>query len=394
MNGAPRVAAARTRLVVDVAIAAGAFGVGLAGHLAARRDPSIEAAPFGWLIVCFSAVAAALLALRRRRPLTMIGLIAVVVLMAGVVGDPSLFSAQIALELAIASHAVGSWSSYRRRGFATVVLLATLLALGAIHDSGVLAGSAFVGALIGLPYTVGIAVRGRRLYLEAVEDRLAQAERERDERAGRAVAEERARLARELHDVIAHHVSLIGVQAGAARVAARADSAALDGALRSIESSSREAIVELRRVLSVLGPAGDGEQLAPTPDLDRLDRLCASWQEAGIDVEFVLATDDDAPLAPVGPDLALCCYRIVEEALTNVSRHSRAHRAHVSVVVGRESVRITVADDGPSIDGRTGGTGRGLWGMRQRVALFAGEFDADPTESGGFRVHAVLRVGS
>ncbi len=379
--------------MVDVAIAAGAFGVGLVGHLAARRDPSIEAAPIGWSILFFAAVAAALLALRRQRPLTMIGLIAVVVVMSGAVGDPSLFSAQIALELAIASHAIGSWSSYRRRGFATVVLLATLLALGAIPDSGVLAGSAFVGALIGLPYTVGVAVRGRRRYLEAVEDRLAQAERERDERAGRAVAEERARLARELHDVIAHHVSLIGVQAGAARVAARADAAALDGALRSIESSSREAIVELRRVLSVLGPADDGDQLAPTPDLGRIHRLCASWQEAGIDVELVLATDDDAPPVPIGPDLALCCYRIVEEALTNVSRHSRAHRAHVSVCTGRELVRITVADDGPSIDGRPGGTGRGLWGMRQRVALFAGEFDAGPTESGGFRVHAVLRVG-
>jgi signal transduction histidine kinase len=392
VTGAPWVASARVRCLVDVAIVIGGFGIGLAGHLAARGDPSIEAAPARPLVIVFAAAAAALLALRRTRPLAMVGLLVVVVMSAGVVGDPSLFSAQIAVELVISSHAIGSWSRHRRRGFATVLTLGAVLALAAIPDNGVLGGSAFVGALVGLPYAVGVAARGRRRYLEAIEDRLAQAERERDERAGRAVAEERARLARELHDVVAHHVSMIGVQAGAARVAARADRASLDGALLAIESSSREAIVELRRVLEVLGPTDAGADRAPAPDLDRIHGLCESWREAGIDVGLVIADDDQEARAAVGADLALCCYRIVEEALTNVSRHSQANRANVSLVVGRESVHITVTDDGPAVDDQSVVPGRGLWGMRQRAALFAGEFDAGTTASGGFRVSAVLRV--
>ncbi len=387
------VASPRAQRLLDAAIAIVTFGIGLGGHLAASNDRSVEAAPAGPLILAFAACAAAVLVWRRFRPLAMVGALAVIAVASGVVGEPSLFSLQLAVELAVLCHAIGSWARYPRRGVVVVLLVGVLLAIAAIASSGLLAGTAFVGALVGLPYAVGLAARQRRRYLEAVEDRLRQTERERDERALRAVAEERARLARELHDVIAHHVSLIGVQAGAARVASDVDPTSLQAALVAIEHSSREAIAELRRVLDVLGPAEHGEERHPAPNLDRLGDLRDSWKAAGVDVELVINRESEAP-TPVPDDLAACCFRIVEEALTNVARHSQARRAQVTVTVSRDSVEISVVDDGPARPSTSDGSGRGLWGMRQRVALFDGRLDAAPTLRGGFRVQAILRSGS
>jgi signal transduction histidine kinase len=258
----------------------------------------------------------------------------------------------------------------------------------------VAAAAAFSGAVVALPFAVGFAARSRRETLAAVEARLEQAERERDERARRAVLEDRARLAAELHDVVAHHVSLIGVQAGAARVHLHRDPDVAAVALAAVEDASRAAVGEMRRILDVLDPR-EGESIAaggpraPVPTVAQLDALATEWRRAGLNVELAL---DPAVLDPgaLSVDRSACVYRIVEEAITNVARHSTAGR--VRVVVGREPgvLVVRVADPGPArrpgLVG--GGGGRGLDGARRRVDLFGGTFAVGPDGAGGFGLEA------
>ena len=224
--------------------------------------------------------------------------------------------------------------------------------------------------------------------LEALNAQLAE---EQELRSRWAVAEERARIARELHDVVAHSVSVMVVQAGAARrtVAVSPDQAAT--ALGQIESTGRQALAELRRLLGLLRD-DDGEAtaaLAPQPSLANLESLAAAAREAGLPVE-VSVEGEPRPL-PAGVDLS--AYRIVQEALTNSLKHAGPARARVRVCYGREALEVQVTDDGAT----TGGNGRpapeggnGLIGMRERVALFGGTLEAGADPGGGYRVAARL----
>jgi signal transduction histidine kinase len=243
--------------------------------------------------------------------------------------------------------------------------------------------------------------------LEALNAQLAE---EQELRSRWAVAEERARIARELHDVVAHSVSVMVVQAGAARrtVAVSPDQAAT--ALGQIESTGRQALAELRRLLGLLRD-GDGEAtaaLAPQPSLANLDSLVAAAREAGLPVE-VSVEGEPRPL-PAGVDLS--AYRIVQEALTNSLKHAGPARARVRVCYGREALEVQVTDDGRGeppvagesglvavtlgrggvleVPGRSNGDGHGLIGMRERVALFGGTLEAGADPGGGYRVAARL----
>jgi signal transduction histidine kinase len=215
-------------------------------------------------------------------------------------------------------------------------------------------------------------------------------DREREVNARRAVLEERVRIARELHDVVAHHVSVMGVQAGVARRLFDRDPAEAVAAIGSVETASRQAIADLQQLVGVLRRQGDGDDLAPQPSLQRLPELVEHMRQTGLPVELTVK-GHQGPL-PAGVELS--AYRIIQEALTNTLKHAGPARAAVSVRYGNGAVELEVVDDGQgSPPARPGTGGKGLVGMQERVRLYGGRLDVGPRLGGGFRVHAVLRSG-
>lgn len=230
-------------------------------------------------------------------------------------------------------------------------------------------------------WLLGDNLRTRRAYLREVEERAARLEREREANARRAAAEEQARIARELHDIIAHNVSVMTVQAAAAGDAFETQPGRVREALASIESTGREALTELRRLLGSVRPGDASSSFAPQPGLARLDDLIEQVRTTGLSVELTVQGDPrDLP-----PSVDLSAYRIVQEALTNTIKHAQASKANVVVRYGSEVLELEVADDGRgAVDGAK--RGHGIIGMRERAALFGGELEASPT--GGFSVHS------
>ncbi|MFH9352015.1 sensor histidine kinase [Kitasatospora sp. NPDC017646] len=247
---------------------------------------------------------------------------------------------------------------------------------------------------------LGVAlVRARRLYRTAIGERGWLLERERQSAASAAVDAERARIASELHDIVSHNVSLMVVQAGAARevLATMPEEAA--AAMGAVEAAGRDAMTELRHLLGLLAPAADGgeepepEGFAPQPSLSRLGSLVDRFAFAGLPVE-VRVSGEPRPL-PGGVDVT--AYRIVQEALTNALKHGDGVTAEVTVRYADHSLRVEVLNSGPSVlsggsvpTGRpeADGAGRGLLGLRERVAVYGGDFDARRRLGGGYRVRA------
>ncbi|GAA2497856.1 sensor histidine kinase [Streptomyces gobitricini] len=211
---------------------------------------------------------------------------------------------------------------------------------------------------------------------------------EQEERARHEVAEERARIARELHDVVAHHISVISVQAGLARFVFDSDPGTARTALGTIAGTSAEALEELRRVLRVLRADDDGGQAAPMPGIARLEEMAERVRAGGVPVRLRV----DGTPRPLPPGVDLCAYRVVQEALTNVLKHAPGSTALVEVHYRPRHVTVSVTDDG---DGavqdrvRTGG-GHGLIGMRERAKLYGGTVSIGPRSEGGFAVRVIL----
>ncbi|KUN00228.1 histidine kinase [Streptomyces canus] len=206
---------------------------------------------------------------------------------------------------------------------------------------------------------------------------------ERARAAQRRADEERLRIARELHDVLAHSISVINVQAGVGLALLDTDPEQARTALTTIKSASKEALGEVRQVLDTLRTPGDAPR-APAPGLDRLPELVSQAAGAGLTVEL----EGSAPSLPPGADLA--AFRIVQEALTNVVRHSGSRHARVRLEHDRGALRLRIDDDGPATGTDAGGSGNGLAGMRERAAALGGTIEAGPRPDGGFRVLAVL----
>jgi signal transduction histidine kinase len=231
------------------------------------------------------------------------------------------------------------------------------------------------------------AVRGRQLQAEALAARAELLERERELLAHEAVAEERARIARELHDLVAHNVSVMVVQAGAERHALGDEQSSTHATLSSIEQAGRQALAEARRLLGMLRRNGDGEGLEPQPSIEHIDLLVEQIERAGLPVS--LAVEGERTPLPAGVDL--CAYRIVQEGLTNALKH--AGPAHAEVVLRYEprALDVEVRDDGRGAAPANGdGSGHGLIGMRERVALYGGALQTGPREGGGFEIRAHL----
>ncbi|MFF9851716.1 sensor histidine kinase [Streptomyces litmocidini] len=223
---------------------------------------------------------------------------------------------------------------------------------------------------------------------EVVRVRREQGAQLRSERAAaerRRADEERLRIARELHDVLAHSISVINVQAGVGLALLDSDPEQARTALTTIKAASKEALGEVRQVLDTLRTPGDAPR-APAPGLDRLPELVEQAAAAGLAV--TVSTSGPPPVLPPGADLA--AFRIVQEALTNVVRHSGSRTARVLVGYGSGCLELTVDDDGPATGTEAGGSGNGLAGMRERAAALGGTIEAGARPDGGFRVHAAL----
>jgi signal transduction histidine kinase len=242
----------------------------------------------------------------------------------------------------------------------------------------------------GLAWLIGDNLRVRRAYTRQLENRAAELEVEREEKAAQAVTEERARIARELHDIVAHYVSVMVVQAAGARRIADKDPVEARKALEAVESAGRTALAEMRRMLEILRTDDPG--MGPQPGLGEIDRLIQHVRDAGLPVTY--SVEGEACCLPVGMDLA--AYRIVQEALTNTVKHGGKAAARVTVRYTEETLEIEVVDDGrgaaaPLLSAAEGG-GHGLIGMRERVGLFGGELHTGPILTGGYRVFARLPI--
>jgi len=244
-------------------------------------------------------------------------------------------------------------------------------------------------ALFAIAWVLGDNIRTRRAYLAELEARAARLEREREEQAERAVIEERTRIARELHDVIAHNVSVMVVQASAGEEVFDTDPRRARESLAAVASTGRAALTELRRLLGVIRAEEEheGAAYAPQPGIEYLEELVVQMRETGLAVELsVLGEPRELP-----EGVGLCAYRIVQEALTNTLKHADASQAQVSVRYVSDALELRIVDDGrraPPVNGDT--AGHGLIGMRERVALFGGELSVGPLVGQGFEVSARL----
>jgi signal transduction histidine kinase len=251
-------------------------------------------------------------------------------------------------------------------------------------------GNFVVASIIfAIVWTIAFGVGRKSVEADEARERAFRAEREREERARSAVAEERARIARELHDVVGHSVSVMTVQASGVRRLLRPDQDREREALLVVERTGREALAEMRRMVGVLRRPEEAPALAPQPSLDHLNRLVDQAREAGLPVE--LRIEGEAIQLPAGVDLT--AYRLVQEGLTNVVKHAQATRAEVLVNYGDGYLEVTVRDDGQGVGNGDGG-GHGLVGMRERVSVYGGDLDAGPQPGGGYRLRAKLPLTS
>ncbi|MFF3321934.1 sensor histidine kinase [Streptomyces sp. NPDC002889] len=333
-------------------------------------------------------VAAGALVFRRRHPMAVLVVTAGVSVVELVAGDPA---APVAMSAVIALYTVASRTDRPTTWRVGLLTMGVLTGAAMFFGSGPWYTQENLGlfAWTGMAAAAGDAVRSRRAFIDAIRERAERAERTREEEARRRVAEERLRIARDLHDVVAHHIALVNVQAGvAAHVMDKRPDQAKE-ALAHVREASRSALDELRATVGLLRQSGDPEApTAPAPGLAVLDELVTTFRQAGLPVEVARADDGVTP--PAAVDLA--AYRIVQEALTNVQKHAGAEaKAEVSVVRVGSTLEVTVLDNGAEAEqSSTDGGGHGLLGMRERVTALGGRLSAGPRYGGGFRIQAIL----
>ncbi|GLH99181.1 two-component sensor histidine kinase [Phytohabitans aurantiacus] len=280
----------------------------------------------------------------------------------------------------VAAYSAAAYSPYRAQTMASLAVAA--LAVSVFQDDALpTVPNKYATFLILVPIVV--ASLGRRTWRM----RALALEREQSEAVRRAAEQERARIARELHDVVTHNVSVMVIQAGAARKVMDAAPDQAREALLAVEAGGRAAMAELRHVMGLLAPATDAPDLAPQPGLDGLDALIDRVRAAGLPVDVCV----EGRSRPVPDGVALTAYRVVQEALTNTVKHAAGATSTVTLVYEPEQLRVEVLDNGGRPNGATAtGNARGLVGLRERLAVYGGTLDAGPRPTGGYRVRAVI----
>lgn len=367
----PRVADAVLALVVFLVILSVAPG----------HDDELVLRPVGEVSIAaliVFALASGALFWRRSRPLVVFG----VTLGAAVLSIGLRDADMVGIAMLFALYGVGRYVTNDRRGYVALGGALVFVTISSLIDAVTVAEIGF-----GLLLMFFVWYVGRRLRIRG--ERAAQLEREQAAEARRAVAEERTRIARELHDVVAHRVSLMTVQAGAAKTVAADDPEAASQAMHAVEKAGRQALDELRHLLGVLRPEADGEALGPQPGLADVPRLVDQLRAAGLDVSLTMeGAQIDLPAR-----VDVSAYRIVQEALTNALKHAGpSARTEVRLHTGNHGVDIEVLDNGRGVTILTG-SGHGIIGMRERALLLGGHLDVGPRPGGGFHVLAHLPIG-
>lgn len=316
------------------------------------------------------------LAFRRRAPLVVVAIVSGATVAFAIAGDGA--SPEMALALAI--YTVAAHRPWRQ---VATVGLPLALAAGLASQIATQTHGNWIEVLVGLTFAVGLPVLVGRI----VFNRRMRLAGERELAAHEAVAQERTRIARELHDVVAHAISVMIVQAGAARTVVDRDPGAAKEAIGRVEVTGRAGLVEMRRLIGVLTEDDATPSTSPQPGLAELDRLLETVRAAGLPVEIV-RTGPTRPL-PAGADLA--AYRVIQESLTNALKHAGPANARVALDYAPDRLVIEVADDGRGI-AVDPGIGHGLIGMRERVGLFGGTVETSPRPGGGFVVRAEIPV--
>jgi signal transduction histidine kinase len=371
--------------VIDSLLATAFLVIVLVSHLAGT-DSGVKYHDANLVSVLLAIGVAVPFYFRRHAPLAVL-LISEVCVVALTVGDYQTGAAPAVLLVAV--YTVAAWCDARDRAIGAGAIVIGLTIVGVVGIPGQSeVGVALNFATFAAAYLFGSTMRNRRLYSKQLEARATALERERDEETRRALAEERLRIAQELHDVVAHSMGVIAVQAGVGAHVIATEPGEAKKALEAISQTSRSTLVEIRRMLGVLRE-DQGASYVPAPGLADLHRLVRDVASAGLHAEVrVEGTTTELP-----PGVDFTAYRIVQEALTNVLKH--AGRATATVIIGYEpaALRLEILDDGRGVNGRATPGGHGLVGMRERVGVYGGSFEAGPRTGGGFRVAIRLPYG-
>ena len=360
-----------------------ALGLGIGGMLEVAAKDDLQG-PLALNVLVMACVAVAVL-VRRRRPMLGLGIwMGVALVMAAFLTQPSELSA-LFLGLIVFPYAVGAHAGGRRSFAGLALALVTIVVVSLDSDSFVWGDIFFPGIFATMLWLAGRAVRSRSRLTAELHEAALRLHEQREAEAHAAVAEERRRIAREMHDVVAHSVSTMVIQAGGARrILARDPGRAVEAAAL-IERTGREALGEMRHMLGVLHAGENLAALTPQPTLLELEALAERSRAAGLPVELTVA----GARREITPGVDLAAYRVVQEALTNALKHGGG-RATVSLEYGERELSLEISDEGSGRAAPVQGSGQGLRGMRERIRVCGGELHAGPRAGGGFLVAARL----
>ena len=378
-------ASERRALFLDAVLA---VSLGIVSIFVASRVAEAEGATLQIGAVALLVLQSVALIVRRRWPMVVYGIVGFSTVAYAWLGYPESvggFGVLIAIYTVAAHLPVGEAVV----AAAIYVVGMALSLVGFARDSGLAVDIVFADFLVNLlalvlAWTVGVTVRTRRAYVAALEARAELLEREREDNARLAVALERGRIAREMHDVVAHNVSVVVVQAAAAERLVESDPERARQAMRDVATTGRQALTEMRRLLGVLRDGDASDDLGPQPGVAELRALAGRVEDAGMQVELSIQGEE----RPLPASAALSVYRIVQEALTNSLRHAGPARARVILRYLPDALEVQVSDNGSGGMPPAEHGGHGLIGMRERVALFGGELTAGPRPEGGYAVVA------
>ena len=365
---------ARIRRVPAPAVDAGLAGIFIAAVVVERVLDPLPDGPIVLISAVLTLVLAGSLVLRRRLPLAAFLIGAVALCAESLLNIGSVFSPYA---VQIGAYSLGLYGTRTRARWGPPIILAGVL----VYFADTIRTQAFEPVTVLVVWVATWAVGYSTARRREEQDRARRAIRRQ------VVAEERTRIARELHDVVAHHVSVIGVLAAAARRQLERDPGKASAALASIEDSSRQAVVEMHGLLGFLRQEGDGDELVPAPTLRQLEALAGQLSEATLSVDVRVEGEQRA----LPTSVELSAYRVVQEALTNTVKHAGASTAEVRVRYRPQEVEVEIVDDGVGQSAAPGTYGgHGLVGMRERVALHGGRLTAGPRPGGGYAVQATF----